>query len=242
MASSKEIGERIKTRRKELGYTMEELAEIIGYKNKSSIRRLESGEYAIRPDKIAEIATALQTTPEWIMGWKKDKLDFGSVLQKALEKSITESERNRNYQKTVVGNRIKSVRERLGISQEELASKLGHDVSFVQEMECGEKQLRMDVLATIAEFLGVSVFSLTGTSDEIALSIPSESMLFETVRIIPEEEKENVSQMVYDYLRQPGNRRKKVYDFIITFLHLTDRQQDSIVNIVNNVIEITNNK
>lgn len=63
------IGDRIKARREELGMTQLELALKIGYKNKSSVNKIETGVQNLKQSKIKEIADALQTTPAYIMGW-----------------------------------------------------------------------------------------------------------------------------------------------------------------------------
>ena len=64
-----EIGKRIKQRREELGMPQEELAHRLGYKNKTSIAKIESGIQGLRQSKIKAIADALLTTPDYIMGW-----------------------------------------------------------------------------------------------------------------------------------------------------------------------------
>lgn len=61
--------ERIKARREELGLTQEELAHKLGYKSRSSINKVEKGENDIPQSKIAAFARALDTTPEYLMGW-----------------------------------------------------------------------------------------------------------------------------------------------------------------------------
>lgn len=63
------IGQRIQKRREELGMTQEELAHKIGYKSKSSINKIELDIQQLKQIKIKEIAEALQTTPDYIMGW-----------------------------------------------------------------------------------------------------------------------------------------------------------------------------
>lgn len=63
------IGERIKTRRKELKMSQQELALLLGYKSSTSIARIESGNRELPQKKIEKIAEALHTTPEYIMGW-----------------------------------------------------------------------------------------------------------------------------------------------------------------------------
>ena len=63
--------DRIKSRRTELGLTVEELARKMGYKDKSSISKIENGKADIPQSKIAAFADALQTTPAYLMGWEE---------------------------------------------------------------------------------------------------------------------------------------------------------------------------
>lgn len=63
--------DRIKRRRTELGLTVEELAHKMGYKDKSSISKIENGKADIPQSKIAAFADALQTTPAYLMGWEE---------------------------------------------------------------------------------------------------------------------------------------------------------------------------
>ena len=62
-------GERIKQLRKELGLSADELGEMIG-KDRSTIYRYERGEIEnATVDVIPRLAKALQTTPQYILGW-----------------------------------------------------------------------------------------------------------------------------------------------------------------------------
>lgn len=64
------IGQRIKNRRKELKMSADRLGEILG-KDRSTIYRYESGDIENLPLDILEpIATALNTTPRYLMGWE----------------------------------------------------------------------------------------------------------------------------------------------------------------------------
>ena len=63
--------DRIKSRRTELGLTVEELAHKMRYKDKSSISKIENGKADIPQSKIAAFADALQTTPAYLMGWEE---------------------------------------------------------------------------------------------------------------------------------------------------------------------------
>lgn len=65
------IGKRIKERRKELKMSADELGAKLG-KDRSTIYRYEKGDIENLPLDILEpIAKALQTTPQYLMGWEK---------------------------------------------------------------------------------------------------------------------------------------------------------------------------
>lgn len=65
------IGQRIKQRRKELKMSADELGKRLG-KDRSTIYRYEKGDIENLPLDILEpIAAALQTTPQFLMGWDK---------------------------------------------------------------------------------------------------------------------------------------------------------------------------
>jgi len=62
-------GERMKMRRKEIGLSAERVAEILGV-SPATIYRYENGDIEKIPgDRLEPIATALQTTPQFLMGW-----------------------------------------------------------------------------------------------------------------------------------------------------------------------------
>lgn len=65
------IGKRIKERRRALGMSAEVLAKKLG-KDRSTIYRYEKGDIENLPLDILEpIATALQTSPQYLMGWQE---------------------------------------------------------------------------------------------------------------------------------------------------------------------------
>ena len=70
-----DVGTRIKHRRKELGYSAEKLAEMVGV-SPATIYRYEKNEIAnMGADKLRPIAKALGTTPGALMGWETDDSD-----------------------------------------------------------------------------------------------------------------------------------------------------------------------
>lgn len=68
------IGERIRQRRKKIGLSVDELAEILG-KNRATVYRYESNEIEKLPTTVLEpLAKALKTTPAYLMGWEDEDL------------------------------------------------------------------------------------------------------------------------------------------------------------------------
>lgn len=66
------IGDRIKYRRIELGYTVDELAKKIG-KNRATIYRYENNEIENLPTTVLEpLAKALNVSPAYLMGWEDE--------------------------------------------------------------------------------------------------------------------------------------------------------------------------
>ena len=59
----------IKSRRTELKMSQDTLAELTGYKDRSSIAKIEKGEVDLAESKIREFAKALKVSPQELMGW-----------------------------------------------------------------------------------------------------------------------------------------------------------------------------
>jgi transcriptional regulator with XRE-family HTH domain len=63
------IGGRIKARRNELGLSQRELAARLGYKDHTTLTRIEAGKVDLNQSKIGQFARALNVTPGYLMGW-----------------------------------------------------------------------------------------------------------------------------------------------------------------------------
>lgn len=63
-----EIYNRIRMKRQELGWTTDELAKRMGYKDRSSISKIESGKADIPQSKVKAFAEVLGTTVSWLLG------------------------------------------------------------------------------------------------------------------------------------------------------------------------------
>lgn len=77
------IGERIKQRRLELGYTADALAKLLN-KNRATIYRYENGDIENMPiDVLEPLAKALNTTPAYLMGWQEPHQENKSTQTEA---------------------------------------------------------------------------------------------------------------------------------------------------------------
>lgn len=92
----------IKERRTELHLTQSELADKMGYADKSMIAKIEKGLVDLPQSKIIAFAKALETTPSYLMGWEPvTDEDTGNIfsndnLFETIEKisSLSPSEKN----------------------------------------------------------------------------------------------------------------------------------------------------
>lgn len=64
-----EIGDRIRERRKALGLTQTELAQRLGLTSKAAISTVENNKEDMTTERIRKYAAALNTTPQYLMGW-----------------------------------------------------------------------------------------------------------------------------------------------------------------------------
>ena len=62
--------------------------------------------------------------------------------------------------KLLVGKRVKELRNRLGISQEELAYRAGLDRTYITSVECGKRNISIVNIEKIAKALNVTLAEL----------------------------------------------------------------------------------
>lgn len=75
--------DKVKLNREKLGYTLEELAKLVGV-SAPTIQRYESGEIKnVRRDKISKLAKALNVSPAYLMGWNEEAEDKVTIIGKA---------------------------------------------------------------------------------------------------------------------------------------------------------------
>ncbi len=62
--------------------------------------------------------------------------------------------------KEILGKRIKFLRNKIGVSQEELADRAGIDRTYITSVECGKRNIAIVNIEKIAKALGVTLAKL----------------------------------------------------------------------------------
>ena len=126
------IGERIKQRRLELGYTADTLAKMLN-KNRATIYRYENGDIENMPiDVLEPLAKALNTTPAYLMGWQEPHQGSTSTLSNKTEDYYLDAETAEfaEYLRTRPEARLLFSASR-GISKEEMQEAVNY-IEFIK--------------------------------------------------------------------------------------------------------------
>lgn len=80
------FGERIYKLRTDKGMTQDELAISVGYKSRSTIAKIESGEREPHQSMIVALAKALNVSPAFLMGWEENNAPAPSSRDDVINK------------------------------------------------------------------------------------------------------------------------------------------------------------
>ena len=92
---NKKLSEKIRSRRKELKMSQEELASLVGYTDRSIISRIEKGLIDLTESKIMAIAKALKVTPEILVGWENKK-EENNIFSQLTDEELAKLEKFKN--------------------------------------------------------------------------------------------------------------------------------------------------
>lgn len=95
------VGSRIKDRRIELGWTLDELAAKVGYSDKSTLSRVENGKSDMPLKKLDKIAQVLDVTPAYLIGFTEDDIPDG--LNKELYLNYIHDSNNPDFLAAIEG-------------------------------------------------------------------------------------------------------------------------------------------
>lgn len=91
---SKAFGERLSSQLQKQGMTQKELAERINT-TEATLSRYVSGDREPKADVLANIATALHTTSDYLLGIEKEEFDFPKIERLLARNSATMSEKQK---------------------------------------------------------------------------------------------------------------------------------------------------
>jgi len=105
--------------------------------------------------------------------------------------------------RSAFGERLATAREQLGLSQMQLAQKLGVSQKVITYWERNEVALRSEQLTAIAEALGISVEELLGqpkSKSRPSGPVGKARLVFEEVSRLPRHKQQHILRVVQDLL------------------------------------------
>ena len=113
---------------------------------------------------------------------------------------------------STVGNKILAMRKQLGLTQEELAKRMGYkSKSTINKIELGINDIPQSKIVQFASVLGTTPAHLMGWDEEIEKSSPEEptltegeKTLLELFRLVPEDKQDLVLDMIRVALKTKG--------------------------------------
>ena len=86
------IGERIKKKRKELGWSQRELSSRMGYQNHSTITKIEAGKVDLPQTRLSQFASVLGTSVAYLMGIDEEMQKKNDILADITLKMMEDAE------------------------------------------------------------------------------------------------------------------------------------------------------
>ena len=203
-------GEKIKALRKKHGLTLEEVGNAVGV-GKSTVRKWETGMIAnMRRDKIADLAKALHTTPAYLMGWEEN-----STQEQEANADPELSDRLKELRKKF-SERLRLLRTTSGLSQRELAQKIGVSKSSINMYERGEREPGFETLEFVADLFRVDINYLLGRTDDPHSGTKKQAAETDSLP------KEEITEQVISLFRKMNARERRA--FLSLALHEFDEQ------------------
>jgi len=97
-----------------------------------------------------------------------------------------------------IGKRIRKLRKEKGISQEELAWKIGKSPNFIGLIERGKKRPSIETLRKISRVLNVPLKTFF---EELQYSLPEEDIFIEKIRFLLRDTSEKDKKVVYQVIK-----------------------------------------
>lgn len=178
------FSKRVKELREEEGSSLEEVATEIGL-DTQTYASLEGGSHALTLDALKWLSNYFDVTIAYLVGetnvrqFTDDKQEVYKVPQE--EARALELDNTAN---TTFGERLRQVRELTGLTQIEMAIKLGTSQPAYQAWEAGRREPNLESLKKLAKVLNTSPNYLLGynQTESIAKAIPQENAFPERLK------------------------------------------------------------
>lgn len=148
----------IKARRLDLKMSQDRLAELTGYRDRSSIAKIEKGDVDLAESKIREFAKALKTTPQELMGWD----DIGTNIFTDDNISSPEDSMESPKTKKRASKNLNKILNAIGMSPVELSKDSGVSKSALNHYLKGDLVPSQENAEKMAAVLNVNPLWLMG--------------------------------------------------------------------------------
>lgn len=148
----------IKARRLDLKMSQDRLAELTGYRDRSSIAKIEKGDVDLAESKIREFAKALKTTPQELMGWD----DIGTNIFTDDNISSPEDSMESPKSKKRASKNLNKILNAIGMSPVELSKDSGVSKSALNHYLKGDLVPSQENAEKMAAVLKVNPLWLMG--------------------------------------------------------------------------------
>jgi len=105
-----------------------------------------------------------------------------------------------------LGNKIKELRKKRGLTQEELAWKSAISLNFLGQIERGQKKPSIETLRNISDTLEINPSSFF---EEISYIPPEEDLLVKKIRSLLRESSEEEKKIIYRIVKSIILKKKK---------------------------------
>ncbi len=97
-----------------------------------------------------------------------------------------------------IGEKVRKIRKKKNISQEELAWKIGKSPNFIGLIERGKKRPSIETLRKISRVLNVPLKTFF---EELQYSLPEEDIFIEKIRFLLKDTSEKDKKVVYQVIK-----------------------------------------
>ena len=151
------IGNRIKQRRCELGMSQSDLADKMGYSDRSTITRIEHGEIDLAYSKIVKFASVLEMPIEELAGIEPTVQISNTPIIKEKQKVDSRERFSTN---------LRVLMTRANKSRKEISEAIGVSYITFSDWCTGKKYPRIEKLEALASYFGIPVSELVGEENK----------------------------------------------------------------------------